>query len=167
MNRDITPVLAVEFPACLGGVGDASRKYAAEIAVQKGKGWKEFSGMKLVRSTTTELIFENNDDSIFFMQLARGDYNHDGFEDLLVAVTWSVRGHKNNTEYATLSRIKKEMTILSVLHVDGQSWCNDSPEKRASECQKTCEEMKAKGEIKPGFSIEDCRKMLCSGKTMK
>ena len=107
------------------------------------------------------------DDSIFFMQLARGDYNHDGFEDLLVAVTWSVRGHKNNTEYATLSRIKKEMTILSVLHVDGQSWCNDSPEKRASECQKTCEEMKAKGEIKPGFSIEDCRKMLCSGKTMK
>ena len=94
-HRSSFPVrLLEELPVSILGFNDSDQQRELATAAAKGTRLSDFSRSgKLQRfvSTATTLKFESSDRTYLLTELARGDFNGDGFEDSLVGVNWHYR----------------------------------------------------------------------------
>ncbi|NDJ15667.1 MAG: hypothetical protein EBY17_31595, partial [Acidobacteriia bacterium] len=94
-RRSSLPVkLLVELPVSILGFNDSDQQRDLATATAKGlrlNDYRRSGKLQKFRSTATILQFESANRTYLLTELARGDFNGDGFEDSLVAVQWHYR----------------------------------------------------------------------------
>ena len=86
--------LLFKLPVSILGFNDSDQQRELATAAAKGIRLSDYSRsgkLQRFRSTATSLQFESSDRTYHLTELARGDFNGDGFEDSLVEVSWHYR----------------------------------------------------------------------------
>ena len=109
MNRALLAILPID----LGPQVSNEETEAAQKAIRKGKSWRDFyPETKIINHTKTMFQLEVDDWMIYIRVLAYGDFNHDGYEDVLVSVTHeAIHGTWVNTFPAILTRNKPDTSL--------------------------------------------------------
>lgn len=120
-RRSLLPVrLLAELPVSIVGYHDSVQQRELATAAAKGLRLNDYSRSgKLQRfvSTATTLKFESSVRTYHLTELARGDFNSDGFEDSLVEVIWHYReGTGLGCSFLLVQRVEgKQLTIQPFL----------------------------------------------------
>jgi|GEM_PF-1920204 len=95
-RRSMLPAnLLAELPVSILGFNDSDQERALKQATAKGLTLRDYSRsgkLQKFRPTAASLQFESANKTYHLTELARGDFNGDGLEDSLVAVSWHYRG---------------------------------------------------------------------------
>ena len=113
MNRALLAILPVD----LGPQISNEETEAAQKAIHNGKSWHDFYPDTIIRKHSRSMIQMETDGWLVSIRvLAFGDYNHDGYEDMLVYVNQeAIQGTMNFSFSAILTR-SYSTHVLKTIH---------------------------------------------------
>ena len=82
------------------------------------KTWREVTSVSLIEDTKTFLYFKGQDFGYYLYPIAFGDFNSDGYEDIIILVhTFSLKGNYVNNEAYVLSRKNNRANLRIVMRL--------------------------------------------------